>query len=1206
MNNNDINSVRSLYGLSDISKDILAKPIGIVRKNHKFIEIMLNRNIGKNSYNFESIGTSISDNSNPYLNSNTIPWFKLDRYKSEYNNYLDYIDSNYFNGTMSPIRFSNKANDLMLNDKDSVYNSSNYIGVIRGFDFIEDSLSYNFISDGSTNLNGNNDTRLGIINSFYLKNILNYSNLRKRNGTITKESYKNFGLDGKFGIKNFYSMPINTVLSNESIHNNSIGDVPMDYPSLDLFFLENDSIFNNSNDLTKNFILKSILGISLIDDSTLIDIDSLNNSTIKWPKKYYPSNSKTTYLHKAFGDVMTTSNSLTKRLKVLGNGHDSLANIGLLSVYPEHEGIFEDTLYSYNGGINYGSHKTFNINEYSNDIVKFTNDRFKKGEYNTIIGRFHTEQSLENGDFNDKIDITSTAKSRYGMSRGRNLLKKNGLPQNVNGYFDPYCRVWTYHKQYSNLNSLIRPFSRENGSYDELTYNLKESYHINRDRLDEFGTKEFNGLVKIAPTNKYDITKCMFSLENLAWKNEKKLFNGHSDQIGPLGGRIMWFPPYDIKFSESVNVGWNENNFIGRGEPIYTYTNTNRSGVLSFKLLIDHPSLINHYRGGINDYGNQDVDDVGSVEQTLLRFFAGCDVLEGRKRKIVKNEDNNKLDLEPLLEPIISNNNISKEIVFYVFFPNNYSGVDDSNGIIKPMEYLINGLGSGLKYENGQIKTISTDFTEYTDKSNKPFGGYEMGKGNNGISYLSETEVTDLIKNGAYDGSIKLNDKITLLPQKHAQSNNSWYYRVDKDVVNEKLKYNKNYFDYTSFGLNTYDGFEQLISYHTDAKKYKENGSLYSFADVFAALNSNSNSLLNEKRGLINVESVNEIKKIIEEYDIISIETKGFSSKEGHSDSNNRLNKNRANSVINWLIKSNNKFVKNKHKDLGTAIGSNINSDISSLESKAFRCTKVVISLSKEEITSIDSQKTLTEGQINYFNRLLVKYADDENAKLLLESGIKIDSNVYDNLNKVQKEALISLIRKSLEDVNFKIDDLSEVVSSNNLNDNIDAGYGKEYEFFSELSYTDTLLHHRLKDKIKYFDPAFHSISPEGFNARLNFLHQCTRQGSTYSSSDFGNLGKTTDNLSFGAPPVCVLRLGDFYNTKIIITNMNIEFSDPTWDLNDEGIGVMPMMADISLSFNFLGGSDLASPISRLQNAVSFNYYANTVVYDDRADRKKI
>ena len=64
----------------------------------------------------------------------------------------------------------------------------------------------------------------------------------------------------------------------------------------------------------------------------------------------------------------------------------------------------------------------------------------------------------------------------------------------------------------------------------------------------------------------------MFSIENLAWKTENIKMDEYdqyglsAEQKGPLGGRIMWFPPYDLTFNESVRVNWNPNQFIGRGE----------------------------------------------------------------------------------------------------------------------------------------------------------------------------------------------------------------------------------------------------------------------------------------------------------------------------------------------------------------------------------------------------------------------------------------------------------------------------------------------------------------------------------------------------------------------------------------------------------------------------------------------------------------
>jgi hypothetical protein len=44
------------------------------------------------------------------------------------------------------------------------------------------------------------------------------------------------------------------------------------------------------------------------------------------------------------------------------------------------------------------------------------------------------------------------------------------------------------------------------------------------------------------------------------------------------------------------------------------------------------------------------------------------------------------------------------------------------------------------------------------------------------------------------------------------------------------------------------------------------------------------------------------------------------------------------------------------------------------------------------------------------------------------------------------------------------------------------------------------------------------------------------------------------------------------------------------------------MYADITLEIVILGGQSMTAPINRLQNALSFNYFANTEMYDVRAD----
>jgi hypothetical protein len=64
---------------------------------------------------------------------------------------------------------------------------------------------------------------------------------------------------------------------------------------------------------------------------------------------------------------------------------------------------------------------------------------------------------------------------------------------------------------------------------------------------------------------------------------------------------------------------------------------------------------------------------------------------------------------------------------------------------------------------------------------------------------------------------------------------------------------------------------------------------------------------------------------------------------------------------------------------------------------------------------------------------------------------------------------------------------------------------------------------------------------------------------------------------------------------------MNITYEENVWDLNTEGIGVQPMIANVTLQINFIGGQGLEKPVERLQNALSSNFYANTEMYDERS-----
>jgi hypothetical protein len=134
--------------------------------------------------------------------------------------------------------------------------------------------------------------------------------------------------------------------------------------------------------------------------------------------------------------------------------------------------------------------------------------------------------------------------------------------------------------------------------------------------------------------------------------------------------------------------------------------------------------------------------------------------------------------------------------------------------------------------------------------------------------------------------------------------------------------------------------------------------------------------------------------------------------------------------------------------------------------------------------------------------------------------------------------------------------------------------------------------------KNKYY-PVFHSQTPEDFHRRLTFLQQCTRQGAAkrYDVVDENGVLRAKNSV-FGKQPICILRVGDFFNTKVIIESVTIDYNDTTWDLNPEGFGLQPMIANITLQMKLIGGQSLKAPIDALQNAVSFNYYANSTFTD--------
>ena len=795
-------------------------------------------------------------------------------------------------------------------------------------------------------------------------------------------------------------------------------------------------------------------------------------------KKGEPISGAKLYAYSYSSGQGTTNGDINK---ILGNINDVIPSISYnREAETENSDFFDPTLASSGLFKGYNNRTpndiTFSwVSEPFGDLVNAVgdgSDRQLLGDKKSLLVK--TQKLFNNkgmktivsvkGDMNKSSSQIQTANGN-GFSKGSAVLTKemydleNGVyigRQNATAD-ETYCRSWTTFNRYDSIQKLIR----NKPLYD--------------DRLAPYRFQTQNSVldgpfVKIAPyagedAQVADPKKYMFSIENLAWKDEIDNLPpcevGPGDLISGDKGRIMWFPPYDIQFSESSSVNWEETNFIGRGEPIYTYNNTKRTGQLSFKVIVDHPSYYNAFRARLGENGPDD--------NYIASFFAGCVDIDKRwSDKLTKTQ------IDTIEPRNIETPQIRQE-------PKDPT----------PPETM------GVYYPN-DVKVYNS---EYEDG--------KCGDGSN-VDYLQNPD-------GFLCGLFLIEADVT-----------------QKDVNGNTLTWP----DTNDYGLN--------IGRIGD----KDKGTIvippnkaFGFNDPAYGLN---------------------MVEFLKEYPWAVVNFTGFASPQGNPNSNTKLANERAKLLRDKLI-----------NDWGAQLG--VSKD--KLEKRFKVLNGIALKQSDAPGCPIENKENPNPPvdilPCKIARRVEISVTFDKNLKAEYEKSLFPKPPIIEEERvRVRKE----IVNKFYTECNY-----FERMMADYEDESGDIVPGNKFIFDS------------IREKIRYFHPAFHSTTPEGLNSRLTFLLQCTRQGRTLE-----NIG--ANNLAFGRPPVCILRIGDFYNTKIVMDSVNISYEPLVWDLNPEGIGVQPMIANVDITFSFLGGSSLMGPINKLQNALSFNYFANTHVYDPRAD----
>jgi outer membrane protein OmpA-like peptidoglycan-associated protein len=684
-----------------------------------------------------------------------------------------------------------------------------------------------------------------------------------------------------------------------------------------------------------------------------------------------------------------------------------------------------------------------------------------------------------------------------------------------------YCRVFAKDTPYYTYNDLqkgdgiTKSGRRFSNSVLDNTYNLNITPLRNPGSTNIIPDDERSGIGGYAK-------KYMFSIENLAWRTSSRPGFTYDElpvcEKGPNGGRVMWFPPYGLTFNDQSTADWNPTSFIGRPEPIYTYKNSTRTGSISWKIIVDSPSVMNviieEQLKGVNSQ---------KINSIMDSFFAGCA----------------KFDLYTLAQKF---NRIPADV-------------------LKQYQEILNN----PRLTPEQLEGVNREIPKENTNSSS----------NN-------------IQNG---------------PSTQSQK--------DDSVAEFKTKYDEFAFYFDN------DQPDPKTRLRTTSKTYQETYSIYTSQSNIGTYVNNANGQFNSNDFNINVKTffddvvIGNFDKmikgdsnfIVDAYNILSnklgtitITLEGSASAPNTPDYNKDLSERRIDSVRNFFKtykvgdKGLNNFINDGTFIIKSAGGQG--EEISVTPKKTDGSTFQEINCSQD----IKNKNNTVTSQSQWYSvsamgcrrvKMTISTTETEPQPTITTNTIP-PPQPKETINTPKPQPTENLIEKSKRGISKKI--LRYLLS--------------ECDYFEVIKNTNPMYYDTIKEKVKFFSPAFHSMTPEGLNARLTFLNQCVRPGETIPVIGTDGKPKFNDamNTSFGAPPVLVLRIGDFYHTKIIPKNVSFTYDPLIYDMNPEGIGVQPMIANVTLSFDFIGGHGLAKPIETLQNALSFNYYGNTEIYDERAE----
>ena len=243
-------------------------------------------------------------------------------------------------------------------------------------------------------------------------------------------------------------------------------------------------------------------------------------------------------------------------------------------------------------------------------------------------------------------------------------------------------------------------------------------------------------------------------------------------------------------------------------------------------------------------------------------------------------------------------------MVFYVFFPNNYSGRNDAPTMagapVNAIDYLASGFHTQTKFDNADAvakllnqnqslaRLRTSDIS--VDEDAVMGSGYEMSDKPISLSMDAGSMQAFKEKNGYY-----------YAPIYHGA--NVWNYRVDHATASQRLLKQENYKDNQSYALNARGGMDIVQkNMRPDA-----DAELFSFADVYGAIENREGHVAQASDDA----AVQKIQEIFAQGNVLYVVAEGYATSQDNFigedaenvglERNKNLAYNRALTVMNWL-----------------------------------------------------------------------------------------------------------------------------------------------------------------------------------------------------------------------------------------------------------------------------------------------------------------